>query len=101
MTGSVLFYVQHLLGIGHLRRALRLVEAMARENIRVTLVSGGESLPELADAAAARVVQLAPIRARDASFEELVGGDGRPIDDVLRKARRAALLAAFIAAEPD
>ena len=29
MTGSVLFYVQHLLGIGHLRRALRLVAAMA------------------------------------------------------------------------
>ena len=100
MTGSVLFYVQHLLGIGHLRRALRLVDALAREGIRVTLVSGGESLPELA-AAAGRVVQLAPIRARDASFTELVDQHGRPVDDALRAARRAALLAAFAAAEPD
>ena len=100
MTGSVLFYVQHLLGIGHLRRALRLVDALARKGIRVTLVSGGESLPELA-AAAGRVVQLAPIRARDASFTQLVDQHGRPVDDALRAARRAALLAAFAAAEPD
>jgi len=101
VTGSVLFYVQHLLGIGHLHRALRLVDALAREGIRVTLVSGGESLPELAAAAAGRVVQLAPIRARDASFTELVDQHGRPVDDALRAARRAALLAAFAAAEPD
>ena len=101
MTGSVLFYVQHLLGIGHLRRALRLVEALAREGVCVTLVSGGESLPELAGAAAERVVQLPPIRARDASFKDLVDQQGRPVDDALRAARRAALLAAFAAAEPD
>ncbi len=101
MTGSVLFYVQHLLGIGHLRRALRLVDALVREGLRVTLVSGGEALPELADAAAERVVQLAPIRARDASFKELVDRHGRPVDDALRATRRAALLAAFAASEPD
>ena len=42
MTGAVLFYVQHLLGIGHLRRALRLVEALTQEGERVTPVSGGD-----------------------------------------------------------
>ena len=101
MTGAVLFYVQHLLGIGHLRRALRLVEALTKEGIRVTLVSGGDKLPELAGAAAERVVQLAPIRARDAGFKDLVDGDGRPIDDALRAARRETLLDAFDAAHPD
>ena len=100
MTGSVLFYVQHLLGIGHLRRALHLVEGMARAGLDVTLVSGGEPLPELAGAAA-RVVQLAPVRAADATFKNLVGGDGRPLDDELRAARRQALEAAFAAAAPD
>jgi predicted glycosyltransferase len=101
MTGSVLFYVQHLLGIGHLRRALHLVSAMAAEGLAVTLVSGGEPLPDLADAAAARVVQLAPVRARDAGFRDLVAADGRPIDDALRASRRDALLAAFAKAAPD
>jgi len=38
VTGSVLFYVQHLLGIGHLRRALCLIEAFAEAGQRVTLV---------------------------------------------------------------
>ncbi len=101
MTGSVLFYVQHLLGIGHLRRALHLVAGMADAGLAVTLVSGGEPLPELAGAAARHVVQLAPIRARDATFKNLAGADGRPVDDALRAARREALLGAFAQAAPD
>jgi len=101
MTGSVLFYVQHLLGIGHLRRALHLVTGMAREGLAVTLVSGGEPLPELAGAAARKVVQLAPVRAADASFRRLVDSHGRPVDDALRAARRDTLLAAFAQAAPD
>jgi predicted glycosyltransferase len=101
MTETVLFYVQHLLGIGHLRRALRIVDALAHEGIRVTLVSGGEPHSVLDCGPADRVVQLPPIKARDAGFKELVGPAGRPIDDELRSERRATLLAAFAAAQPD
>jgi predicted glycosyltransferase len=101
VTGAVLFHVQHLLGIGHLRRALHLVEALTREGVGVTLVSGGEELPELAGAAAERIIQLPPIRARDASFKDLVDGDGRPVDDTLRAVRGEALLEAFASAHPD
>ena len=101
MTGSVLFYVQHLLGIGHVQRAFRLADAVAREGIKVTLVSGGEPPPGPVCVQSSRIVQLAPIRARDASFKELVGPDGQPIDEKLREARRGALLAAFEAARPD
>jgi predicted glycosyltransferase len=101
VTGSVLFYVQHLLGIGHARRAFRLADAVAREGIRVTLVSGGEPPPGPLCAQSVSIVQLAPIRARDASFKELVGPGGRPIDEKLREARREALVAAFEAARPD
>jgi predicted glycosyltransferase len=101
VTGSVLFYVQHLLGIGHLRRALYLVDAMTREGLVVTLVTGGLPLPELVEAKAERVVQLAPIRARDASFKDLIDADGRPIDDALRAQRRQVLLDTFAAARPD
>jgi predicted glycosyltransferase len=101
MTGSVLLYVQHLLGIGHVRRSLRIVEALAREGIRVTLISGGEPLSSLTCTSAERVIQLPPIKALDAGFKVLVDGTGRPIDDELRTARRSALLAAFADEQPD
>jgi predicted glycosyltransferase len=101
MTGSVLLYVQHLLGIGHLRRSLRIVEALVQEGIRVTLISGGEPFSSLACTSAERIIQLPPISALDASFKVLVDGAGRPIDDELRTVRRSALLAAFADEQPD
>jgi predicted glycosyltransferase len=101
VTGSVLFYVQHLLGIGHLQRALTLADAIALEDITVTLVLGGAPPPWPISAQAERVVQLTPVSARDASFKELVGPAGRPIDQKLRNSRREALLAAFDMAKPD
>src|SRR4029077_10718154 len=101
MSGSVLFYVQHLLGIGHIRRALRLAEAITREGIEVTLVSGGEPLVGTICAAPKRIVQLAPIRARDATFKNLVGPNGQPVDEKIRKFRRDTLLAVFESVRPD
>jgi predicted glycosyltransferase len=101
MIGSVLVYVQHLLGIGHLRRSLRIVDALAHEGIGVTLISGGEPLAELAETSAERLIQLPPIKARDAEFKILVDETGRPVDDALRTVRRSALLAAFAEARPD
>ena len=101
MNASVLFYVQHLLGIGHVQRTLRIADAVARKGIGVTLVLGGEPPSGLICAESARIVQLAPIKARDATFKELVGPDGQPFDENLQKARRDALLAAFHSAWPD
>ena len=37
----VLFYVQHLLGIGHLKRAATRARACAAAGLEVTVVSGG------------------------------------------------------------
>ena len=101
MTGSVLLYVQHLLGIGHLHRSLRIVETLVREGIRVTLISGGEPSSSLTCTSAETVIQLPPIRALDAGFKVLVDEIGRPINDELRTARRSALLAAFAGEQPD
>jgi predicted glycosyltransferase len=101
VNGAVLLYVQHLLGIGHVRRSFRLADALGREGIEVILVCGGEPPPGPICAGAARIVQLAPIRARDATFKELVGPGDRPIDDELRKDRRETLLATLAAARPD
>ena len=100
MTGSVLFHVQHLLGIGHLQRSLRIAEALAGAGIAVTLVQGGPPVPEMAPARGIDFVQLRPVRARDASFA-LVDDAGYPVDDVLRAERREHLLATFHRVRPD
>jgi predicted glycosyltransferase len=101
MSRSVLFYVQHLLGIGHLRRVLRIIPHLTRGGMAVTLVSGGEALPEMHEAGAARVVQLPPLRSPDASFKRLVDEAGRPVSEALWQTRRAALLDALATARPD
>ena len=44
---KALFYVQHLLGIGHLMRAGTLTRALEENGIEVTLVSGGTPVPGL------------------------------------------------------
>jgi predicted glycosyltransferase len=100
MAPRVLFHVQYLLGIGHLQRSLRIAEALVETGVAVTLVQGGPPVPEVARARGIDIVQLPPIRARDATFA-LVGETGAPVDDGLRTARRAALLDALAGVRPD
>src|SRR5262249_33097824 len=88
------------LGIGHLRRAVRLVEALAEDGIRATLVCGGAPVAAIVTETA-EIVQLPPIRTRGTDFADLVDAAGRPVDDALRNARRRVLLDAFARARPD
>ncbi len=76
MISSVLFYVQYLLGIGHLQRSLRIAQALVQEGVAVTLVCGGVPVA-LPHDPSLRIVQLTPVRALDARFE-LVESMGRP-----------------------
>ena len=62
MTGRVLLYVQHLLGIGHLQRAARLAKAMAAAGLDVDMVSGGVAVPFL-DTGGAALLQLPALKA--------------------------------------
>jgi len=96
----IVFYVQHLLGIGHLKRAATLGRGLVDQGFEVTLVSGGRPVPGL-DTGSARFVQLPPARAVDIYFRKLVDEHDRPIDDAWRARRRAALLCAFSDARPD
>ncbi len=100
MSPRVFFYVQHLLGIGHLRRAATLARAMAAGGVDVLLVSGGLPVDDLA-LGGARFHQLPPVRAADARLKELVLADGTPVDDAFRTRRTAMLLDLFAAEQPD
>jgi len=99
MSRSVLIYVQHLLGIGHLMRARALAEAIAARGLDVHLVTGGMPiggrLPR-----GVNTIQLPPIRVSDASFNPLRDGAFTPIDDAYRERRRTLLLDAFERAQP-
>ncbi len=100
MIGKRVFiYVQHLLGIGHLKRAAVLARALAAQGLDVTLASGGFAVPGLG-VEGARFVQLPPAGAADMSFKSLVDEHGAAVDEDWRRRRRAALLAAWHAAEP-
>ncbi|HEV2302577.1 MAG TPA: glycosyltransferase [Stellaceae bacterium] len=101
MTGTVLVYVQHLLGIGHLQRARHIAAALAAAGLEVRLVAGGERPAGLAAPLGVEIFDLAPVKARDAGFRDLVGPDGAPLDDALRARRRDALLGIFAATRPD
>ena len=91
---TVLFWVQHLLGSGHLKRALILARAMAEAGLRVVVASGGMPAPWLG-ASGVDLVQLPPVRASDRTFAGLLDQHGRPVDDRLRAMRRERLLALF------
>lgn len=94
---SVMIYVQHLLGVGHLQRMLTLAAGLATE-FDVALVSGG--MPAAATPPGVRFVQLPPLRSVDARFIDLVDADGKPIDDAWKVRRREALLNAYRAIGP-
>ena len=58
----VFVYVQHLLGIGHLKRAATLARALCDAGLDVTFASGGDAVPGLAPEGV-RLAQLPPGRA--------------------------------------
>lgn len=97
---KVLFYVQHLLGIGHLRRTATLTRAMQEAGLAVTVVSGGHEIPGL-DLGGAELVQLPATRAIDESFKTLVDEAGEIVDEGWKAERRERLLGVFGSTAPD
>ena len=95
----VFIYVQHLLGIGHLRRAATLGIAAAASGLDVTLASGGFAVRGM-DFGDVRFVQLPPLGAADTTFKSLVDDRGIAIDDEWKSRRRDALLAAWRNCDP-
>ena len=96
----ILFYVQHLLGIGHQARAAAIARAMQRRGLDVHYVTGGfaETSPDLGGA---KIVQLPPARAADARFAALLDETGALIDAAWEARRRSALIDAYETCRPD
>jgi predicted glycosyltransferase len=97
---KILFYVQHLLGIGHLMRAGTLTRALEADGFEVTLVSGGMPVPGFVSGAT-RFEQLPPTRAPDKFFKLLVDEHDQQINDVWKASRTAQLCEVFTQTQPD
>ena len=89
----VFFYVQHLLGIGHLKRAATLAQALRADGFEVTLASGGAPVEGIT------VLQLPPASSPD--FRQLIDENAKPVDEAWKERRRDALLQAYYKTSPE
>jgi len=97
---NVMIVVTHLLGTGHLARALTLGHAFVAAGDQVTVVSGGGPAPHF-DAAGMTLVQLPPVRSNGTDFTALLRADGGVADPAYMTARRDMLHSALAQAAPD
>ncbi len=100
MSRRVMFYAQHLLGIGHLKRASLIARGMAVAGLDVSVVLGGREVPGVNFEGCARIL-LPSVHAADASFENLLDENDQPIDDAWRDRRVARLMMEYDALRPD
>ena len=100
MAGRVMFYVQHLLGIGHVKRAAAIARGLSDAGLDVTVLLGGFP-SHLADFGTAKCVQLPPARAADSQFSAIVDEHGHPIDSKWEQKRMCMLLEHYDTLRPD
>jgi len=96
----VMFYVQHLLGIGHLMRARRIALALYDNNFSVALVTGGLPVSGF-ELPGVEQIALPAIAVQDGNFSELVDANGDKVDDNFKATRRQRLLDIFSRVQPD
>ena len=87
----ILFYCQHLLGLGHRQRAALLARALVQAGERVLFVTGGLPGPAL-DLAGAEEIALPPLTAADGTAGSLALPDGSAPEEGYLANRRTQLL---------
>lgn len=101
MRRRVLFYVQHLLGVGHVFRALRIAHGLRYAEFEVDLVMGGVPVTGL-DTKGLNVIQLEPpLKAGADGFSSLATPEGEFAGPEVKARRRAELLSVFDQRRPD
>ena len=100
MTTRVMFYVQHLLGIGHLARASLICAGLVRQGFEVKMVMGGvpvEGFP----GPSIDVEYLPVLKAGCMAFNDLTDEHGIQVNQQYLDNRRDKLLALFDDYQPD
>lgn len=98
MVGRIAIHVQHLLGAGHLVRAMSLAEALSDRGHRVLLLAGG--FPIERAVGRYEYFQLPPARAIEGDFSRLVDEHDQALSDSWRRRRAECLLDRLAAFAP-
>lgn len=97
---KVMIVVTHLLGTGHLMRAVTLARAFGDQGHGATVISGGMGVAHL-DLSGVALEQLPPLRSDGAQFTRLLDDAGQMADDTYLTARRDQLCAHYARLKPD
>ena len=97
---SLLFYFLHLLGVGHVYRAKRLIEGFTNAGISVDVIYGGVPIPGI-NFDVNSINYLPPIRAGDNAYSFYLDDDGNKLDTTYQEHRRTELLNIFESLNPD
>ena len=96
----IMYYVQYLLGIGHVRRSSLIVQALCEQGAHVDVIFGGMPVPSMSFGDAT-MHQLIAVKSADSGFSGLVKADNTPVTDDDKKERTHALLALCETLQPD
>ncbi|WP_034855489.1 glycosyltransferase family protein [Sinorhizobium sojae] len=96
----VFFYVQHLLGIGHLARASRIAKALVERDFDVTMVMGGLPVPGF-PGEGIKTIALPAVAAGDRGFSGLSDAAGDPVTPAFLERRKDLLIDALRRSDPD
>ena len=94
---KIMFYCQHVLGMGHLMRSLAILEGLRDYEVR--FINGGEAIPGLNFPPGVEVVNLPPLKS-EVDFTAIESVSGGDLADV-KTLRRARLLDALERFRPD
>ena len=97
---KLLIVVTHLLGSGHLSRALTLGRAFVDVGHQVSIISGGIPVPQL-DHSGVELVQLPPLRSDGVNFTKLLDDDGKVATQSYLEARQTMLTDTLERLRPD
>lgn len=96
----VLFYVQHLLGIGHIARASLVASALAEDGFDVTMVTGGLPVPGFPGPGIKHVRLMPEVTSRE-GFSGLQDINGAALGPDGERQRMEQLLAVLSDTKPD
>ena len=96
----VMFYVQHLLGIGHVFRAMRVAKGLARAGCETHIVWGGAKIPSM-DTTNINMHFLEAVHVSDEDFKALLLDNGSVMDETGKENRAAHLMNIFETIKPD
>lgn len=97
---KIAILVTHLLGAGHLTRAVTLARAFAGAGWRASVLSGGKPAAHIA-ADGVELIQLPPLSSDGTEFRRLMTPEGAEADENYMAARREAQIAALARSAPD